>query len=76
MSNHTIWSMHREVDENVQQENNDDVAMPDLALRKAVSVNMQHVATVNDMFRNTLADDTEQTMHFSAATLCRERMFL
>ena len=69
MSNHTIWSMHREVDENVPQENNDDVAMPDVALHKTVTneeagVNMQHVATVNDMFRNTLADNTEQDNAF------------
>jgi hypothetical protein len=45
-----------DVGENVLQENNDDVAMPDIALHEAVT---QPVAIVNDVFRNTLADDTE-----------------
>ena len=52
------------VGENVPQENNDDVAMPDVAVHESVTnketgVNTQPVATVNDVFRNTLADDTE-----------------
>jgi hypothetical protein len=37
ISNYTIWSMHGKVGENVPQENNDDVAMPDLALHEAVT---------------------------------------
>ena len=65
--------MHGEVDVNVLQENDDDVAMPDVALHEAVTneepmatvndvfepgVNMEPMATVNDVFRNMLADDT------------------
>ena len=64
-------SMHGEVGENVMQENNDDVAMSDIAIHEAVTndddvampnitgVNKQPLATVNDVFRNTLADDTK-----------------
>jgi hypothetical protein len=36
--------------ENVPQENNDDVVVPDVALHEAVT---QPMATVNDAFRNT-----------------------
>jgi len=43
---------------NVPQENNDDVAMPDIALHEAVT-NEEPMATINDVFMNTLADDTE-----------------
>jgi hypothetical protein len=42
---------------NVSQEN-DDVAMPDVALHEAVT-NEEPMTTVNDVFMNTLADDTE-----------------
>ena len=64
MRDYTIWSMHGEVGENVLQENNDDVAMPDVAVHESVTnkeagVNTQPVATVNDVFRNILADNTE-----------------
>jgi hypothetical protein len=47
---------------NVPQENNDDVAMPDVALNDAdeePGVNTEPMSTVNDVFRNTLTDDTE-----------------
>jgi hypothetical protein len=53
-----IWSMDREVGVNVPQENNDAIAMPDVAHHEAVT-NDEPMATVNDVFRNTLADDTE-----------------
>ena len=48
---------------NVPLENNDDVAMPDVAFHNVVTnkefgVNTETMATVNDVFRNTLADDT------------------
>ena len=43
---------------NVPQENNDDVAMPDIALHEAVT-NEEPMATVNYVFMNTLADDIE-----------------
>jgi len=64
MPNYTMWSRHGEVGENVPQENNDDVAMPDVAVHESVTnketgVNTQPVATVNDVFRNILADHTE-----------------
>ena len=58
MPNYTIWSMHGEVVVNVPQENNNDVAIPDVALHEAVT-NEEPMATVSDMFMNTLADDTE-----------------
>ena len=54
---YTIWTMHGEVGVNVSQEN-DDVAMPDVALHEAVT-NEEPMATINDVFMNTLADDTE-----------------
>ena len=47
---------------NVLQENDDDVDMPDVAIHdadKEPDVNTEPMATVNDTFRNTLADDTE-----------------
>jgi hypothetical protein len=55
--NYTIWTMHGEVGVNVPQKNV-DVAMPDVALHEAVT-NEETMATVNDVFMNTLADDTE-----------------
>jgi hypothetical protein len=63
MPNYTIWSMLGEVGVNVPQENNNDVAMPDVALHDAITdegfgVNKEPMATVNDVFRNMLADDT------------------
>ena len=54
--------MHGEVGVNVPQENDDDVAMPNVAIDDAdeePGVNMEPMATINDVFRNTLADDTE-----------------
>ena len=67
MPNYTIWTMHGEVGVNVPQENNDDVvmsyvAMPDVAIHDAdeePGVNMEPMATVNDVFRNMLAGHTE-----------------
>jgi len=59
--------MHGEVGVNVPQENDDDVvmldvAMPDVAIHDAdeeSGVNTEPMATVNDVFRNTLADNIE-----------------
>ena len=62
MPNYTIWTMHGEVGVNVLQENDDDVAMPDVAIHDAdeePGANTKPMATVYDVFRNTLADDTE-----------------
>ena len=47
---------------NVLQKNDDDVDMPDVAIHDAddePGVNVEPMATVNNVFRNTLADDTE-----------------
>ena len=54
--------MHGEVGVNVLQGNDDDVDMPDVAIHDAdekPSVNMELMAIVNNVFRNTLANDTE-----------------
>jgi len=64
MTDYTIWSRHWEVGENIPQETFDDVIMPDVAPHEAVTneetgVNTQPVATNSDVFRNTLADNTE-----------------
>ena len=62
MPNYMIWTMHGEVGVNVLQENDDDVDMPDVAsddVNKKPGVNTKLMATVNNVFRNTLADDTE-----------------
>ena len=62
MPNYTIWTMHGEVGVNVLQENDDDVDMPDVAIHdvdEEPDVNMEPIATVNNVFRNTLADDTK-----------------
>ena len=62
MPNYTIWTMHGEVSVNVLQENDDDVDMPDVAILdadKEPGVNTEPMATVNNVFRNTLADDTD-----------------
>ena len=67
MPNYMIWTMHGEVGVNVPQKNDDDVALPDGAMPdvpihdadKESGVNTEPMATVNDVFRNTLADDTE-----------------
>ena len=62
MPNYMIWTMHGEVGVNVLQGNNDDVDMPDVAIHDAdeePGVNTASMATVNNVFRNTLADDTE-----------------
>ena len=47
---------------NVPQENDDDVDMPDVAIHDAneePGVNTKPMATINNVFRNTLANDTE-----------------
>ena len=62
MPNYTIWTMHGEVGVNVLQENDDDVDMPDVVIHDAneePGVNKEPMATVNNVFRNTLADDIE-----------------
>ena len=67
MSNYTIWTMYGEVGVNVLQENDDDVAMPDVAMPDVAihdadeepGVNMEPMAIINDVFRNTLTDNTE-----------------
>ena len=44
------------------RKNDDDVDMPDVAIHDAAKepgINMEPMATVNNMFRNMLADDTE-----------------
>jgi len=54
--------MHGEVGVNVPQENDDDVDMPDVDIHDAdeePGVNTEPIATVNNVLRNTLADDTE-----------------
>jgi hypothetical protein len=54
--------MHGEVGVDVSQENDDDVNMADVAIHDAdeePGVNTEPMPTVNDVFRNTLADDTE-----------------
>ena len=54
--------MHGEVGVNVLQGNDDDVDMPDQAIHdadKEPDVNTEPMATVYNVFRNTLADDTE-----------------
>jgi hypothetical protein len=54
--------MHGEVGVDVPQENDDDVDMPDIAIHDAdeePGVNTEPMPIVNDVFRNTLADDTE-----------------
>ena len=55
--NYTTWTMYGEVGVNVPQKN-DDVAMTDIAFHEAVT-NKEPMATINDVFMNTLADDTE-----------------
>ena len=62
MPNYTIWTMHGEVGVNVLQGNDDDVDMPDVAIHDAneePGVNTEAISTVNNVFRNMLADDTE-----------------
>ena len=47
---------------NVLQENDDDVDMPNVAIHNTdeePGFTMEPMATVNNMFRNMLADDTE-----------------
>ena len=61
MPNYTIWTMHGEVDVNVLQENDDDADMPDVAIHDAdeePGINREPMTTVNNVFRNTLADNT------------------
>ena len=62
MPKYTIWTMHGDVGVNVPQENDNDVVMHDVAIHDADKepiVNTAPMATINDVFRNTLADDTE-----------------
>ena len=62
MPNYTIWTMYGEVGVNVSQENDDDVDMTDVAIHDAdeePGVNTEPMPTVNDVSRNTLADDTK-----------------
>ena len=62
MPNYMIWTMHVEVGVNVLQGNDDDVDMTDVAIQdadKEPCVNTEPMAIVNNVFRNTLADDTE-----------------
>ena len=54
--------MHGEVGVNIPQENDDDVDMSDVAIHYAneePGVNTKHMATINNVFRNMLADNTE-----------------
>jgi hypothetical protein len=54
--------MHGEVGVDVPQENDDDVDMPGIVIHdadKEPGVNTKPMTTVNDVFRNTLADDTD-----------------
>ena len=68
MPNYTIWTMHGEVGVNALQENDDDVDMPDVAIHdvdEEPGVNTEPMAIVNNVFRNTLADDTEDNNSIS-----------
>ena len=75
--------MHDEVGVNVLQENDDDVYMPDVAIHEP-DVNTEPMATINNVFRNTLADDTEDNNGISqllrnveiGRASCRERVSL
>jgi hypothetical protein len=54
--------MHGEVGVDVLQENDDDVDMPNVAIHDAdeePGVNTEPMPTVNDVFRNTLANNTK-----------------
>ena len=62
MPNYMIQTMHGEVGVNVLQENDDDVDMHDEDIHDAdeePDVNKEPMAIVNNVFRNTLADDTK-----------------
>ena len=62
MPNYTIRTMHGKVGVNVLQENDDDVDMPYVAIHdtdEEPGVNTEPMATINNVSRNTLADDTE-----------------
>ena len=62
ISGGSTTTMHGEVGVNVLQENDDDVDMPNVAIHNTdeePGVNTESMATVNNVFRNTLADDTE-----------------
>ena len=62
MPNYMIWTMHGEVGVNVPQKNDDDVAMPDVDIHdvdEEPGVNTEPMTTVNNVFRNMLADDIE-----------------
>jgi hypothetical protein len=62
MPDYTIWTMHPEVGVDVPQKNDDDVDMPDIAIHdvdEELGVNTKPMPIVNDVFRNMLANDTE-----------------
>jgi hypothetical protein len=66
VKDYMVCSKHGEVGENVLQDTFDDVIMHDIATpppeavtNEEMGVNMQPVATNDDVFRNTLADGTE-----------------
>ena len=60
--NYTIWTLHGEVGQNVAQECNDDEPMPSVSLNALLHVHdyTKHVPTNDDVFMNTLADDTDE----------------
>jgi hypothetical protein len=65
MRDYTIWTLHGEVGQNVAQENNDDVPMPSVSLNAFLPIDDYQCYTVpvptnDNVFRNTLVDDTEE----------------
>jgi hypothetical protein len=56
MKNYMIWSKHGKVTENVLQETFDSVIMSDVASQ---AVTKKQVATKDNVFRNTIVDDTK-----------------
>jgi hypothetical protein len=65
MRDYTIWTLHGEVGQNVAQENNDDVPMPSVSLNTFLPIDDYQCYTVpvptnDNVFRNTLVDDTEE----------------
>jgi hypothetical protein len=79
MPNYTIWTTHGEVGVNVLQKNDDDVDMPKVAIHDAdeeVGVNMEPMPTINNVFRNTPADDTKDNDSMSRLLRTVENGFL
>jgi hypothetical protein len=63
MRDYTIWTLHGEVGQNVAQENNDDVPMPNVSLNAFLPIDdyqcyIVPVPTNDNVFRNTFVDDT------------------